>query len=134
MMTRTNYDHILSYPVTRGHIEATDGAFGELSQSLSEAFRLIEIAGAARRCGTDTEAELRTLRERVGTHTGQLAKAMNLTWDALNEVCCALQGLARLSDLAGHETNIAAADMAALITPHIRTLSDAREMLQGAAR
>ena len=136
MMTRPNYDHKhCAHQVTQAHIEEAYGAFFGLSQGLSQAFNLIDAKREHCPSQKPNDAEsLQTVRDSIAENSGKLHKAINLTEDALEEIFAALSGLARLLDEAGFEVNVPAASMAALITPHIRTISTVREMLQGAAR
>ena len=136
MMTRTNYDHKhCAHQVTQVHIEEADGAFFGLSQGLSQAFKMLDAQRESNTARKPVCADaLQTVRDKIGDQTGKLHKAINLTEDALEEIHAALSGLARLLDESGYEIQVPAANVAALITPHIRTLSIVREMLQGAAR
>lgn len=136
MMTCTNYDHKhCAHQVTQAHIEEADGAFTEISKGLTELFRVLDIAKTESNfVSNHVCAKLNQTRTQIGDQTGKLRKTMNLTEDALEEIYAALSGLARLLDEAGFEVNVPAASIAALITPHIRTISTVREMLQGAAR
>lgn len=135
-MTRTNYDHKhCAHQVTQVHIEEADGAFTEISKGLTELFRTLDIAKTESNFLSNCiMSKLNATREQIGEKSGKLHKAVNLTEDALEEIHAALSGLARLLDEAGYEVNVPAANIAALITPHLRTISAVREMLQGAAR
>lgn len=135
-MTRTNYDHKHSaHQVTQAQIKEADGAFFYLSQGISQALRIIETKGEQCPSKKSIDAEaVQEVRTYIGESSGKLHKAINLTEDSLEEIYAALSGLARLLDEAGFEVNVPAASVAALITPHIRTISMVREMLQGAAR
>lgn len=135
-MTRTNYDHKHSaHQVTQAHIEEADGAFFGLSQGLGQAFRIIDANREQCPSKKPIDAEtVQAVRAYIGESSGKLHKAINLTEDSLEEIYAALSGLARLLDEAGFEVNVPAASVAALITPHIRTISMVCEMLQGAAR
>lgn len=135
-MTRINYDDKhCAHQVTQAHIEEAYGAFFGLSQGLSQAFKLMDAKREHCPSQRPSDAEiLQTARDSIAENSGKLHKAINLTEDALEEIYAALSGLARLLDEAGFEVNVPAANIAALITPHIRTISIVREMLQGAAR
>lgn len=136
MMTRINYDDKhCAHQVTQAHIEEAYGAFFGLSQGLSQAFKLMDAKREHCPSQRPSDAEiLQTARDSIAENSGKLHKAINLTEDALEEIHAALSGLARLLDESGYEIQVPAANVAALITPHIRTLSIVREMLQGAAR
>lgn len=136
MMTRINYDHKhCAHQVTQAHIEEADGAFFGLSQGLSQAFKMMDAKREHCPSQKPSDAEiLQTARDSIAENSGKLHKAINLTEDTLEEIFAALSGLARLLDEAGYEVNVPAANVAALITPHLRTISMVREMLQGAAR
>lgn len=136
MMTRTNYDHKhCAHQVTQAHIEEVYGAFFGLSQGLSQAFKLMDAKREHCPSQKPSDAEtLQTARDSIAENSGKLHKAISLTEDALEELFAALSGLAMLLDEAGFEIQVPAANVAALITPHLRTISIVREMLQGAAR
>lgn len=136
MMKMLNLDHKhCAHQVTQEHIEGAYGAFHGLSQGLSNAFKLLDnhCELAAKQMPTNAAA-LQEVRDHIGDHSGKLHKAIRLTEDALEEIYLAMSGLASLWDEAGCDVHVPAASMAALITPHIRTISMVREMLQGAAR
>ena len=135
-MTRINYNHKhAAYQVTQAHINDADGAFFGLSQGLSQAFKLMDANREHCPSKKPNDAEtLQAVWAEITKSSGQLHKTINLTEGALEEIYAALSGLARLLDEAGFEVNVPAASVAALITPHIRTISMVREMLQGAAR
>lgn len=136
MMTRINYDHKhCAHQVTQAHIEEADGALNKLSCGLTQAFRLMDALHEADPTrDPDYAMSLHSSKRHLREQSDKLHKAINLTEDALEEIHAALSGLARLLDESGYEIQVPAANVAALITPHIRTLSIVREMLQGAAR
>jgi hypothetical protein len=136
MMTRPNYDHKhCAHQVTQAHIDDAYGAFFGLSQGLSQAFKLLDPNRENCPSQKLNDAEKsHAIRAEISVNSGKLHEAISLTEDVLGEIHSALSGLARLLDEAGYEVQVPAANVAALITPHIRSISMVREMLQGAAR
>ena len=136
MMTRANYDHKHSaHQVTQAHIDEADGTLNKLSCGLTQAFKLMDaLHEADPTCDPDYAMSLHSSKRHLREQSDKLHTAINLTEESLEEIYAALSGLARLLDEAGYEVNVPAANIAALITPHIRTISTVREMLQGAAR